>query len=236
MSVRSVRRTYLLGSSALLALIGLSDAAIAQAKLPEVEVTANRDETEAAPGDGYASGRDRASGGAADRRPNSWRRRTMPSTRAAAISTRPSVRHRARQPTPPSKRCRKAPTRRSRRCCCRRPACRRIRRRAVFFMSATIMPTCNSASTASCCPTASPASAAFSITDLIGTIALVTGALPAEFGMRTVGLVDITTRADVFNNSGSVEPLRRQPRHHHAELRIWRHLRQQLSRNVLARP
>jgi outer membrane receptor protein involved in Fe transport len=41
-------------------------------------------------------------------------------------------------------------------------------------------------------------------TSLIGTIALVTGALPAEFGLRTVGLVDITTRADAFNNSGSV--------------------------------
>ncbi len=38
----------------------------------------------------------------------------------------------------------------------------------------------------------------------IGSIALITGALPAEFGMRTVGLVDITTRADVFNNSGTV--------------------------------
>jgi outer membrane receptor protein involved in Fe transport len=41
-------------------------------------------------------------------------------------------------------------------------------------------------------------------TGLIGSISLVTGALPAEFGLRTVGLVDITTRADVFNNSGSV--------------------------------
>ena len=41
-------------------------------------------------------------------------------------------------------------------------------------------------------------------TDLIGGIALVTGALPAEFGMRTVGLIDMTTRDDVFNNSGSV--------------------------------
>src|SRR5580704_15045381 len=41
-------------------------------------------------------------------------------------------------------------------------------------------------------------------TGLIGTIALVTGALPAEFGLRTVGLIDITTRADVFNNSGSI--------------------------------
>jgi outer membrane receptor protein involved in Fe transport len=41
-------------------------------------------------------------------------------------------------------------------------------------------------------------------TALIGNISLVTGALPAEFGLRTVGLVDITTRADAFNNSGSV--------------------------------
>jgi outer membrane receptor protein involved in Fe transport len=41
-------------------------------------------------------------------------------------------------------------------------------------------------------------------TSLIGTIALTTGALPAEFGLRTVGLIDITTRADAFNNSGSV--------------------------------
>ena len=71
-------------------------------------------------------------------------------------------------------------------------------------MSATITPTCNSASTASCCPTASPASAAFSTPSLIGSMSLVTGALPAEFGMRTVGLVDITTRNDIFNNSGSV--------------------------------
>jgi outer membrane receptor protein involved in Fe transport len=34
-------------------------------------------------------------------------------------------------------------------------------------------------------------------------MALVTGALPAEFGLRTVGLVDITTRNDLFNNSGT---------------------------------
>ena len=35
----------------------------------------------------------------------------------------------------------------------------------------------------------------------IGSLALVTGALPAEFGLRTVGLVDITTRTDLFNLS-----------------------------------
>jgi hypothetical protein len=38
----------------------------------------------------------------------------------------------------------------------------------------------------------------------IGSIALVVGALPAEYGLRTVGLVDITTRADIFNNSGQI--------------------------------
>ncbi len=41
-------------------------------------------------------------------------------------------------------------------------------------------------------------------TDLIGSISLVTGALPAEYGLRTVGLLDITTRTDIFNNSGSI--------------------------------
>ena len=38
----------------------------------------------------------------------------------------------------------------------------------------------------------------------IGSIALIVGALPAEYGLRTVGLVDINTRADIFNNSGQV--------------------------------
>jgi outer membrane receptor protein involved in Fe transport len=41
-------------------------------------------------------------------------------------------------------------------------------------------------------------------TGFIGSMALVTGALPAEFGLRTVGLVDLTTRSDIFNNSGTV--------------------------------
>ena len=41
-------------------------------------------------------------------------------------------------------------------------------------------------------------------TSFIGSIVLVTGALPAEYGLRTTGLVDITTRTDLFNNSGSV--------------------------------
>jgi outer membrane receptor protein involved in Fe transport len=41
-------------------------------------------------------------------------------------------------------------------------------------------------------------------TSFIGSLSLVTGALPAEYGLRTVGLVDIKTRTDLFNNSGGV--------------------------------
>src|SRR5580692_10086688 len=41
-------------------------------------------------------------------------------------------------------------------------------------------------------------------TNFIGSMSLVTGALPAEYGLRTTGLVDITTRTDLFNNSGSI--------------------------------
>src|ERR1700692_2461112 len=39
-------------------------------------------------------------------------------------------------------------------------------------------------------------------TALIGNISLITGALPAQYGLRTSGVLDITTRADAFNNSG----------------------------------
>jgi outer membrane receptor protein involved in Fe transport/opacity protein-like surface antigen len=41
-------------------------------------------------------------------------------------------------------------------------------------------------------------------TNFIGSASLVTGALPAEYGLRTVGLVDLTTRSDIFNNTGSI--------------------------------
>jgi opacity protein-like surface antigen/outer membrane receptor protein involved in Fe transport len=41
-------------------------------------------------------------------------------------------------------------------------------------------------------------------TNFIGSLSLVTGALPAEYGMRTTGVIDLTTRNDIFNNSGSI--------------------------------
>ena len=40
-------------------------------------------------------------------------------------------------------------------------------------------------------------------TGFIGSLSLITGALPAEYGMRNTGLVDIITRNDIFNNTGS---------------------------------
>ena len=36
-------------------------------------------------------------------------------------------------------------------------------------------------------------------TALIGNISLITGALPAQFGLRTSGVLDIQTRSDAFN-------------------------------------
>ena len=46
--------------------------------------------------------------------------------------------------------------------------------------------------------------ATFLDTAVIGNMSLITGALPAEYGLRSAGLIDIQTRTDVFNNTGSV--------------------------------
>ena len=41
-------------------------------------------------------------------------------------------------------------------------------------------------------------------TGIVGSLALLTGALPAQYGLRTAGVLDIQTKADAFNNTGSV--------------------------------
>ena len=41
-------------------------------------------------------------------------------------------------------------------------------------------------------------------TGLIGNLTLLTGALPAEFGLRTAAVVDIKTREGAFDGGGSV--------------------------------
>jgi outer membrane receptor protein involved in Fe transport len=41
-------------------------------------------------------------------------------------------------------------------------------------------------------------------TGIVGSLALVTGALPAQYGLRTAGVLDVQTKTDAFNNSGSI--------------------------------
>src|SRR5208283_57877 len=39
---------------------------------------------------------------------------------------------------------------------------------------------------------------------LAGNVELITGALPAEYGLRTAGIIDITTKSGQFHDGGSV--------------------------------
>lgn len=41
-------------------------------------------------------------------------------------------------------------------------------------------------------------------TGIVGSLALITGALPAQYGLHTAGVVDIQTKANAFDNSGKV--------------------------------
>ncbi|WP_298878763.1 TonB-dependent receptor [uncultured Bradyrhizobium sp.] len=41
-------------------------------------------------------------------------------------------------------------------------------------------------------------------TGIVGSLSLLTGALPAQYGQRTAGVLDISTKADAFNNTGLV--------------------------------
>lgn len=41
-------------------------------------------------------------------------------------------------------------------------------------------------------------------TGIIGNLALITGALPAQYGLRTAGVVDIQTKSSAFDNTGKV--------------------------------
>ena len=41
-------------------------------------------------------------------------------------------------------------------------------------------------------------------TGIVGNMALITGALPAQYGLRTAGVVDIQTKSSAFDNTGKV--------------------------------
>ena len=146
------------------------------------------------------------------------RRLTAPRGSRSVFSPKPAPMS-IRSTAPRSRLCRKAIRPRSKKFCCKRPACRRIPRRAAISTSATSTPTCNIGSTAFCCPTASRAFAVS--TPALQLMTLVTGALPAQYGLRTSGVVDIDTR-EPRQRRRQHQPLRRQPWHGPARVRLWR--------------
>jgi outer membrane receptor protein involved in Fe transport len=201
MSVRSVRRASLLGSSALLVLISFSDAAIAQAQLPEVQVTANRAKpkprpaTVARPSAPAPAPLTPAEQVAAKSNAFDQSRSNLYTT----IGTTSSAQSHATIDALPQ-----GTNQTVEKVLLQAPGVsqdtavngglhvRNDHANVQFRINGVMLP---------------DGVTGFSTildTGMIGTIALVTGALPAEFGLRTVGLVDITTRADVFNNSGSI--------------------------------
>jgi outer membrane receptor protein involved in Fe transport len=202
MPVRSIRRTYLLGSSALLAVIGLSDAALAQAQLPQVEVTSTRAKPTPRPA---TVARPAAPATVAPLSPAEQvaaKNNAFDQSRSnlyTTIGTTSSTQSHATIDALPQ-----GTNQTVEKVLLQAPGVsqdtavngglhvRNDHANVQFRINGVMLP--------------DGVSGFSSILDtgLIGTIALVTGALPAEFGLRTVGLVDITTRTDVFNNSGSI--------------------------------
>jgi outer membrane receptor protein involved in Fe transport len=203
MPVRSVHYAYLLGSSALLVLIAFSDAAIAQAKLPEVQVTANRAKPKPRP--------------ATVARPAAPATVVAPLTPAEQLAAKNNAFDQSRsnlyttigttsstqthatidalpQGTNASveKVLLQAPGVSQDSVASGFLHVRNDHANVQYRINGVIL------------PDGIGGFGSVLSTSWVGSIALVTGALPAEFGLRTVGLVDITTRADVFNNSGSI--------------------------------
>ena len=96
------------------------------------------------------------------------------------------------------------PTPRSRESCCRPLGCRRISPRSGLLHVRNDHANVQFRINGAMLPDGLTGFGSILDASWIGSIALIVGALPAEYGLRTVGLVDITTRADIFNNSGQV--------------------------------
>jgi outer membrane receptor protein involved in Fe transport len=201
MPVRSDRHAYLLGSSALLALIGFSDAALAQAKLPEIAVTSSREKPKPRPAARPATSAPVVA-------PLTPAEQAMAKSNAfdqsrsnlyTTIGTTSSTQTHATIDALPQgtnasveKVLLQAPGVSQDSAASGLLHVRNDHANVQFRINGVML------------PDGVTGFGSILDTGLIGTIALVTGALPAEFGLRTVGLVDITTRADVFNNSGSI--------------------------------
>jgi outer membrane receptor protein involved in Fe transport len=202
MSVRSARRTYLLGSSALLALIVLSDAAIAQTKLPEVEVTANKNKPKPRPATVVRPAAPATVAPLSPAEQVAAKNNAFDQSRSnlyTTIGTTSSTQTHATIDALPQgtnttveKVLLQAPGVSQDSAASGSLHVRNDHANLQFRINGVML------------PDGVTGFGSILDTGLIGTIALVTGALPAEFGLRTVGLIDITTRADVFNNSGSI--------------------------------
>ena len=202
MSVRSVRRTYLLGSSALLAVIGFSEAAIAQAKLPEVEVTSTRAKPKPHPAPARQAATAPAVVALTPAQQLAAKSNAFDQSRSnlyTTIGTTSSSQDHATIDALPQgtnttveKVLLQAPGVSQDSAANGLLHVRNDHANVQFRINGVML------------PDGVTGFSSILDTGLIGTIALVTGALPAEFGLRTVGLVDITTRTDVFNNSGSI--------------------------------
>src|ERR1700682_4951643 len=201
MPVRSVRRTYLLGSTALLALVAFSGAANAQVKLPEVQVTSTRAKpkphpaTVARPSASASAPLTPAEQVAAKSNAFDQSRSNLYTTIGTTSSTQT---HATIDALPQGtnatveKVLLQAPGVSQDTAVNGGLHVRNDHANVQFRINGVML------------PDGVTGFSSILDTGMIGTIALVTGALPAEFGLRTVGLVDITTRADVFNNSGSI--------------------------------
>jgi outer membrane receptor protein involved in Fe transport len=202
MSVRSVRRTYLLGSSALLALIGFSNAAIAQAKLPEVEVTSTRAKPKPRPA---TVARPAAPATVAPLTPAEQltaKSNAFDQGRSnlyTTIGTTSSTQTHATIDALPQ-----GTNQSIEKVLLQAPGVSQDSVASGFLHVRNDHANVQYRINGVMLPDGIGGFGSVLSTSWVGSIALVTGALPAEFGLRTVGLVDITTRADVFNNSGSV--------------------------------
>ncbi len=203
MPICSVRRMYLLGSSALLALVALSGAASAQVKLPEVQVTSSRAKPKPHP--------------ATVARPAAAAAVVAPLTPAEQLAAKSNAFDQSRSNlfttigTTSSTQTHATidalplgTNQTVERALLQAPGVSQDSATSGLLHIRNDHANVQYRVNGVMLPDGVSGFGSFLSTSWIGTIALVTGALPAEFGMRTVGLVDITTRADVFNNSGSV--------------------------------
>jgi outer membrane receptor protein involved in Fe transport len=202
MSVRSVRRAYLLGSSALLAFIAFSDAAIAQTKLPEVEVTANKNKPKPHPAPPRQAAAAPVVAPLTPAEQLATKSNAFDQSRSNLYTTigttSDTISHDTIEALPQGtnatveKVLLQAPGVSQDSAASGLLHVRNDHANVQFRVNGVML------------PDGVTGFGSIFDTDFIGNMTLVTGALPAEFGMRTVGLIDITTRADAFNNSGTV--------------------------------